>query len=164
MGPKFIEPEFSFKIKEELNISGAPYSVDQVYNIIDFILPSIEIVESRFYNWKVAGINNLIADNGANAYWVYGKKKKIYQFNLSDHQVSLYINETLVSKGNSSKVLDNPVNSLLWLVNTLALQGKSLPKNSYVSTGTCTPAIPINKGDEVRADFGNLGSVIFSLI
>ena len=39
--------------------------------------------------------------------------------------------------------------------------GKSLPKNSYVSTGTCTPAIPIKKGDEVMADFGKLGNVSF---
>ena len=39
--------------------------------------------------------------------------------------------------------------------------GKSLPKNSYISTGTCTPAIPIQKGDEVIADFGKLGDVSF---
>ena len=36
-----------------------------------------------------------------------------------------------------------------------------MPKNSYISTGTCTPAIPIKKGDKVIADFGKLGNVSF---
>ena len=57
--------------------------------------------------------------------------------------------------------MGNPINSLTWLINNMALVGKSLPKNYYVSTGTCTRAIPISKGDNVRADFGNLGTVSF---
>ncbi len=57
--------------------------------------------------------------------------------------------------------MGNPINSLTWLINNLALSRKSLPKNSYISTGTCTPAIPIKKGDEVMADFGRLGNVSF---
>jgi 2-oxo-3-hexenedioate decarboxylase len=57
--------------------------------------------------------------------------------------------------------MGNPINSLTWLINNLALIGKSLPKNSYISTGTCTPAIPIKKGDKVMADFGKLGNVRF---
>ena len=47
------------------------------------------------------------------------------------------------------------------VVNNLALSGKSLPKNSYISTGTCTPAIPVQKGDKVMANFGKLGNVSF---
>ena len=31
--------------------------------------------------------------------------------------------------------MGNPINSLTWLINNLALIGKSLPKNSYISTG-----------------------------
>ena len=57
--------------------------------------------------------------------------------------------------------MGNPINSLTWLINNLALIGKTLPKNYYVSTGTCTKAIPIFKDDKVTADFGNLGNVSF---
>ena len=57
--------------------------------------------------------------------------------------------------------MGNPINSLTWLINNLATVGKTLPKNYYISTGTCTKAIPISKGDKVTADFGKLGTVDF---
>jgi 2-keto-4-pentenoate hydratase len=160
-----IEPEFSFKIKDELDISKAPYSTDDIIKSISYIIPSIEIVESRFQNWTQVGINNLIADNGANAYWIYGNKNEnLNNFDLYNHKVSLFINDQLISEGNSNKVLGNPLNSLKWLINTLAHQGKKLPKNSYVSTGSCTPAISIKENDNIRADFGTLGEVVFTII
>jgi 2-keto-4-pentenoate hydratase len=161
----FIEPEFSFKMKKTLNFDKAPYTSNQIYDAIDSIIPSIEVVDSRYQDWTTVGINSLIADNGANAYWIYGSEKKnINQFDLSNHSVSLYINNTLISEGNASNVLKNPLNALSWLVNTMTLHGKSLPINSYISTGTCTPAIPVNKGDKINANFGTLGTVDFNLI
>ena len=77
---------------------------------------------------------------------------------------SVNVNDKVVDRGNSKNVLDNPINSLTWLINTLAIQGKSLPGDSYISTGTCTPAIPLNINDNVRADFGKLGQVKFNFI
>ena len=161
----FIEPEFSFKMKKTLDADKAPYTSNQIYDAIDTIIPSIEIVDSRYQDWTTVGINSLIADNGANAHWIYGSEKKnIDQFDLSNHSVSLYINNTLISKGNASNVLKNPLNALSWLVNTMTLHEKSLPINSYISTGTCTPAIPVKKGDKINVDFGTLGTVDFNLI
>ena len=71
------------------------------------------------------------------------------------------INDKMVVEGNSSNVLGNPINSLRWLLNTLAKKQKNLPINSYVSTGTCTPAIPIQKNNKICADFGKLGKINF---
>ena len=159
----FVEPEFSFVMKNELDILNAPYSPDIVYKFISAVLPSIELVDSRFEDWTTIGVNNLIADNAVHAHWIYGDEiKNLNLFNFNNHSVDLFINEKLIDRGNSSNVMGNPINSLTWLINNLALTGKSLPKNFYVSTGTCTPAIPIQKGDKVMADFGKLGSVNFN--
>jgi len=159
----FIEPEFSFVMKNEIDISKAPYSPDIVSESISAVLPSIEIVDSRFEDWTIVGVNNLIADNAVHAHWIYGNEiKNLNLFNFNNHSVDLFINEKLIDKGNSRNVMGNPINSLTWLINNLALTGKSLPKNFYVSTGTCTPAIPIQKGDRVKADFGKLGNVNFN--
>ena len=158
----FVEPEFSFVMKNELDISKAPYDSEIVYESISAVLPSIELVDSRFEDWTIIGVNNLIADNAVHAHWIYGDEiKNLNLFNFNNHSVNLFINEKLINKGNSSNVMGNPINSLTWLINNLALTGKSLPKNLYISTGTCTPAIPIEKGDKVMADFGKLGSVSF---
>tara|TARA_Y100000590_G_scaffold267127_1_gene299988 strand:+ start:993 stop:1799 length:807 start_codon:yes stop_codon:yes gene_type:complete len=158
----FIEPEFSFVMKEELDISKAPYSPDVVSEFILEVLPSIELVDSRYEDWTKIGVNNLVADNAVHAHWIFGNSfKEINIFDFKNHSVNLYINDKLIEKGNSSNVMGNPINSLTWLINNLASIGKSLPKNYYVSTGTCTKAIPIFKGDIVKADFGNLGNVDF---
>ena len=158
----FVEPEFSFVINNELNISGAPYNYDEIYNSISSVLPSIELVDSRFKDWTSVGVNNLIADNAVHAHWIFGKENNnLNYFNFKDHTVDLFINEKLIEKGNSNNVMGNPINSLTWLINKLAVKGETLPKNYFVSTGTCTPAIPIFKGDRVTADFGSLGIVSF---
>ena len=158
----FVEPEFSFVMKKELDISKAPYKPEIVSDSISAVLPSIELVDSRFEVWTVVGVKNLIADNAVHAHWIYGDEiNNLNSINFNNHSVDLLINGKLIDKGNANNVMGNPINSLTWLINNLALSGKSLPKNSYISTGTCTPAIPIQKGDEVIADFGKLGDVSF---
>ena len=87
-------------------------------------------------------------------------KKSLGQNFLIDKNI---INK-IVEIGNSKNVLKNPINSIIWLANNLAKKGHSLVKNSYISTGTCTPAIPIKKGDKIFADFGNLGEVKFNYV
>ena len=73
-----------------------------------------------------------------------------------------FLNEVYAStseppKGNSDEISKFIETRLV----KLALNGQYLPKNHYVSTGTCTKAIPIYKGDTVKADFGILGNVYF---
>jgi len=69
----------------------------------------------------------------------------------------------LIEEGNSSNVLENPLNSLLWLINKLSLKGETLLKDNVVSTGTCTVAIPLEKNCNVRVDFANMGNVDFQI-
>ena len=158
----FVEPEFSFIMKNELDILKAPYKPEIVCESISAVLPSIELVDSRFEDWTSVGVKNLIADNAVHAHWIYGDEiNNLNSIDFNNHPVDLFINGNLIDKGNSNNVMGNPINSLTWLINNLALSGKSLPKNSYISTGTCTPAIPVQKGDKVMADFGKLGNVSF---
>ena len=49
------------------------------------------------------------------------------------------------------------------IVKTFLVYLNYLPEDSYVSTGTCTSAIPLSKNDIVIADFDSLGIVEFQL-
>ena len=156
----FLEPEFSFRINKNINKFNYPISIKQIKKFIDCIIPSVELVDSRFSDWTKAGIFNLIADNGVNAYWIKGNEfSKI--IDLTNHQVEVFINNKFITKGNSNKVLGNPFNSLSWLINFLIKQDKELKKNDLISTGTCTPALRLSKNDEVKVNFGSLGMVEF---
>ena len=85
---------------------------------------------------------------------------KIFYFKNSfvDENVNLVINSR-----NSKNVLKNPLNSLTWLINTFCKEGKILEKCNYISTGTCTSAIPISNNAKIIADFGSLGKVEFDI-
>jgi len=144
----YMEPEFSFRIKEDINIANAPFTFDQIKDLTDTVMASVEIVDFRFNKeLKNIGINNLISTNAA-----------------SNHPVKVFINDKLKEEGNSSNVLGNPFNSLLWLINKLSLKGEPLLKDYVVSTGTCTVAIPLEKNYKVRVDFANMGNIDFQYI
>ena len=159
----YLEPEFSFRIKEDINITKAPFTFNQIKDLTETVMGSVEIVDFRFNKeLKNIGINNLISTNGASEYWIKGLKEfKLNEINLSNHPVKVYINDKLMEEGNASNVLDNPLNSLLWLINTLALKEEPLLKGNVISTGTCTVAIPLEKNNKINVDFGNMGNIDF---
>ena len=162
----FIEPEISFVIKEDININEAPFSFADSNKLFDNMFASIEIVDFRFgENIKDVGINNLISTNGASEYYIKSKKLcPLDSINLIDQKVQLYINNTLQEEGNTKLVLGNPINSAIWLINKLSSQGEPLLKGQFITTGTCTKAIPLKKNTFIKADFGSLDTVEFNFI
>ena len=133
---------------------------------MDGILCSIEIVDFRFQKpINEIGALNLISNNGASDFWI--KNDEIFNINeidLNDYEISLNINGQLKEIGNTKNVLKNPLNAVLWLINTLAKKGEPLLKGQYISSGSCTKAYKINVGDIVKADFGKLGVIEFNYI
>ena len=162
----FVEPEISFRIKDDINISKAPYSTDDLYYLLDGILCSIEIVDFRFQKpINEIGALNLISNNGASDFWI--KNDEIFNINeidLNDFEVCLNINGLLKEIGNTKNVLKNPLNAVLWLINTLAEKGEPMLKGQFISSGSCTKAYKINVGDIIKADFGKLGTIEFNYI
>ena len=157
----FIEPEISLVIKDDININDAPFKIKDADNLFEFIIPSIEIVDFRFgENIKDVGINNLISTNGAAEYWV--KSDNNYSLNsvdLNNHKINLYIDGNLTEVGNTNAVLGNPLNSGIWLINKLSELGEPMLKGQFITTGSCTKAVPFTPNTNIVADFGTLGRV-----
>lgn len=157
----YMEPEISLIIKNDININDAPFTINDVEDLFTAILPAIEIVDFRFGdNIKEIGINNLITTNGASEYWI--RSNKTYPLNsidLNDHDIKLYIDNKLIETGNTNAVLGNPINSGVWLINKLAELGEPMLKDQFISTGTCTKAVPFKPNSNIIADFGSLGKV-----
>ena len=63
-----------------------------------------------------------------------------------------------------STFLGNPLNSAIWLVNILSKKGEPMLKGQFISTGTCTTALTLEKNTQIKADFGILGCVEFDYI
>ena len=160
----FIEPEIALRVKEDVNISKAPFSTKDINDLFDGFVCSLEIVDFRFNkNLKDIGAFNLIATNGASEYWIRNAEVfSMNKINFNDHEIKISFNNEIVGEGNVNKVMENPLNSALWLLNKIAQKGETLLKGQFISTGTCTKAHELSPNTEVSADFGLLGKIEFN--
>jgi len=160
----FIEPEIALRIKEDINISKAPFSIIDINELFDGFVCSLEIVDFRFNkNLKDIGAYNLIATNGASEFWIRNSEVfSMDKINFDDHEINISFNNKIVGEGNVNKVMENPLNSALWLINKIAEKGETLLKGQFISTGTCTKAHELTPNTKVSADFGKFGKIEFN--
>ena len=157
---RVIEAEFSFQMARDLPGGSAPYDRESAADAVAAILPSIELVDTRYTVWTEVPLPSLISDNGCNRGWVRGKAVEDWRsIDLASHGVCLLVNGVEKLTGTGAAVLGHPLNSLVWLANTLCEQGKALKAGDLVSTGVCTDIYLAEPGDEIAADFGTLGTV-----
>ncbi len=157
---KLLEPEFAFRMGEDLPSAAAPYDLGGVCAAVASVMTSIEVVDLRFTGGMAAGGLQVIADNSAAGYWLAGTEyTELDAIDFEDWPVSLHVNGTLVAEGNSANVLGNPLNSLMFLANNLCMRGGGLKAGDIVTAGSCTAPTPAQAGDECVADFGSLGKV-----
>ena len=159
----FIEPEISLRVKEDINISQAPFSIKDIDDLFDGFVCSLEIVDFRFNkNLKEIGAYNLIATNGASEFWIRNSEVfSMNNINFDNHEIKISFNNEIVGQGNVNKVMENPLNSGLWLINKIAEKGETLLKGQFISTGTCTKAHELTPNTKVSADFGKFGKIEF---
>jgi len=156
---RLIEAEFSFQLARDLTQEGAPYNNESVIDAVAAILPSIEIVDTRYTVWTEVPLPSIISDNGCNSGWIQGKAIGAWRhIDLTFHEVRLKVNGAVKFRGSGAAVLGHPLNSLVWLANTLCEQDKMLKAGDLVSTGICTDIYLAEPGDHVVADFGTLGT------
>lgn len=157
---RLIEAEFSFQLAIDLPQEGAPYDREAVADAVGAILPSIELVDTRYTKWTEVAIPSLISDNGCNSGWVQGEAVERWRhIDLASHKVGLLVNGEEKLTGSGAAVLGHPLNSLVWLANTLCEQGKALKSGDLISTGVCTDVYLAEPGDHIIADFGMIGTV-----
>jgi len=162
---KVAEPEFVFRMKEDLPPREKPYSQEQVLACVASLHPGIEIPDSRFGDYATVGIAQLVADNACAHRFVLGPAAPIdwCTLDLAAHIVPAFLNGRHVGDGLGANVLGDPRIALTWLANELSRHGVTLKRGEVVTTGTCIKPMPIARGDHVAADFGVLGRVSLSI-
>ncbi|MBK8446039.1 MAG: fumarylacetoacetate hydrolase family protein [Micropruina sp.] len=152
-----IEPEIAFVLKHDL--AGPGVTTAQAIRAVDFVLASMEIVDSRIADWKIT-ITDTIADNASCGGVVLGSKpQRLDAADLRLLGAVLYRNGQLVHTGAGAAVMGSPIAALVWLANTLGRLGTTLQAGSVVLPGAITPMIPVVPGDVVTANFAGLGTV-----
>lgn len=153
-----LEPEIGLRLGEDLPVTGAPYTPERVARAVDGAAPAIEIVTSPFPVWNQAGIGCIVADNGAHDCWVHGDFDPDFRrLDLVDLAVTLSVNGVVEREGAGRDVDGGPMIVLAWLANFLISMGESLKTGDIVTTGSTTQVLLGAAGQDVVADFGDLG-------
>ena len=161
---RVVEPEFVFRMAEDVPVSSQPYDADSIKSFIGEMLPGIEIVDHRYRDFTVVGGNALIAENSIHGCSIIGECDRDLWRNtdLETHSVSLFVNGDAREQGVGRNVLGGPLKAMAWLANHLQQRGMQLKGGELVTTGTATSVYYADAGDDLLVDFGELGSVSLS--
>ncbi|GEP39433.1 2-keto-4-pentenoate hydratase [Nocardioides psychrotolerans] len=152
-----IEPEVAFVLKRRLR--GPGVTAHEAIAAVDFVLPALEIVDSRIEDWKI-GLFDTIADNASSGAVVLGSTPTaISDVDLRLAGTVMTQNGTVVGTGAGGAVLGSPLRSLVWLANTVGARGVTLEEGQVVLPGSVCAMVPVSAGDSVTATFAGLGSV-----
>ncbi|MGB7818454.1 MAG: 2-keto-4-pentenoate hydratase [Ornithinibacter sp.] len=152
-----VEPEVAFVLKSSL--SGPGVTVHEALRAVDFVLPALEIVDSRIRDWKI-GLFDTIADNASSGAVVLGSTPTdVGAVDLRLAGATFHRNGQVVGTGAGGAVLGSPITSLVWLANTLGARGITLEAGHVVLPGAVCAMASVAAGDTFTATFAGLGSV-----
>ena len=152
-----IEGEIAFVLKKDL--VGPNVTADDVLAATDYVLPAVEIVDSRIKDWKI-NIVDTVADNASCGLYVLGTNKvKISDIDLKEIHMKLIRNDEVINEGQGTDVLGDPAICVAWLANKLHEYNVTLKAGEVILSGALSAAVVAEPGDQFIASFITLGEV-----
>jgi len=152
-----IEPEIAFILERDLK--GPGVTPIQVLAATAFVLPALEIIDSRIEGWKIK-LCDTIADNASSARVVLGGNlRRVDQVDLRLVGMVMEKNGDVIQTGAGAAALGHPANAVAWLANAVGEFGVTLNAGEVIMPGALCGAADVAQGDTIRASFGGLGTV-----
>ncbi|WP_026566649.1 2-keto-4-pentenoate hydratase [Bacillus sp. UNC41MFS5] len=152
-----VEGEIAFILKKDLK--GPNVTVLDVLQATDYVVPALEIVDSRIQDWKIK-LPDTVADNASSGLFVLGgKPTKIQDINLELIGMVLLQNGEVANTGVGAAALGNPATCVAWLANRLADYDITLKAGDVILSGALSGMVVVNPGDNFTARFAHLGQV-----
>ena len=151
-----VEPEIAFVTKAELKGPGC--HIGSVLAATDFVIAGIEIIDSRYRDFKF-DLKSVVADNTSAARFVTGgRPMAVGGVDLRTIGIVMEKNGRPVSFGAGAAVLGHPAAAVAQLANHLGARGESIPAGSLILSGGITEAVAVESGDNVTLRVQGIGS------
>jgi 2-keto-4-pentenoate hydratase len=153
-----IECEIGFRLNRALASREQPYNRDEVLAAVS-LHPTIEVVDSRYIDFRSLDRLQVLADNVSNGALVYGAAASGWQ------GIDLVHPPIAVTEGGKDFAectglrAGDPIGLLVDLVNHVAKARGGVPEGIFVTTGTHTGMVFTKPGAQIGADYGPLGRV-----
>ena len=140
-------------------LKGPGCHVGAVMAATEFVLPAVEIIDSRYRDFKF-DLKSVIADNtSASRFVVGGRARELDELDLRTLGVVLEKNGEVVTMAAGAAVLGHPLAAVAMLANHLGAREQAIPAGTFIMTGGVTEAIAVAAGDNVSVRFQDLGTV-----
>jgi 2-keto-4-pentenoate hydratase len=155
----FIQPKLEAEIAFVLGspLAGPDVSVLDARRAIAGMTAAVEIVDSRFADWRIKLADTVadLASNGA----VAVSSRLVPLDGVDPRLIGMALTRQgeLIDTGAGAAALGDPVKVVAWLANTLGEMGVKLEAGHVIMTGALHAAVPMRAGDVFRADFDRLG-------
>lgn len=149
-----IEPEIAFLMGAPLE---GPVSAAQALGSVAAIAPAMEIIDSRYENFKFS-LADVIADNASSSGFVVGGWCSP-AIDFSNLGVILEIDGEVIEVGSSAAILGHPLRSLVAAARMVAASGERIEAGDIVLAGGITAAPSLREGQSIRTSVQYLGSV-----
>jgi 2-keto-4-pentenoate hydratase len=153
-----IECEIGFRLNQPLPKRASPYSRDEVLAAAS-LHPTIEVVDSRYQDFRSLDRLQVLADNFSNGALVYGAAASGWQeMDLVHPPIDVTADGKSFADCTGLRAGD-PIGLLVALVNYLAKERGGVPAGTFATTGTHTGMVFTEPGVTIRAEYGPLGRV-----
>lgn len=164
---RFIQPRIETEIAFVMahDIGGEAVTRDEVVAATDYVTPAIEILDTRIMradptSGQARKVFDTIGDNAANAGIVVGDARHaIDAFDLRWVGAMTFRNGEIEETGLGAGVLNDPVESVVWLARRMAQYGQKIAAGHVILSGSFIRPIECPAGTDILADFGHFGTV-----
>jgi len=157
-----VEAEFAFVTNKPL--SGEDVSVDEVMDATELIVPAVEIIDSRYKDFKFDLIS-VQADNSSSTRFVIGgRAARPEEFDWSTRGVVMTKNGEVVELGAGAAVLDHPAASVAMLASMLSERDEIIPAGTFIMTGGITAAVLVEANDSIVVRYQDMGDVSMKFV
>ncbi|MBD1545662.1 2-oxo-hept-4-ene-1,7-dioate hydratase [Roseibium aggregatum] len=164
---RFIQPrmeaEIAFVMKSDVPTDNVTRA--DVMAATDYVAPSIEILDTRILRkdpktGEARKIFDTIADNAANAGIVLGDERHaVDAVDLRWVGAIVTNNGDVEETGLGAGVLNDPVESVVWLARRMAQYGQKIKAGEIILSGSFIRPLECPPGSRIEADFGTFGKV-----
>jgi 2-keto-4-pentenoate hydratase len=152
-----IECEIGFRLNQALPARTQPYTRDEVLAVAS-MHPTIEIVDSRYTDFRSLDRLQVLADNFSNGALVYGAAASGWEgMDLAHPPIDVTADGKHFADCTGLRT-STPIDLLVAAVNHAGKRG-GVPAGTFVTTGTHTGMIFTDPGVHIVANFGKLGRV-----
>lgn len=155
----YVEVEPAFVLKK--SVGGPHVTAVDIMAATDFVVPALEIIDSRVRDWNI-GIYDTLADCGSSgAVIVGGSPRKLSEVDLADLPGEVRFDDRVVASGNTNAVYGNPIGALAWLCRRIAEYGVGLEAGQLILPGSILAAEKMLPGHRITGSFQGWGEVAF---